>query len=367
MPAPRPSKIVCIGRNYLEHARELGNEAPERPLVFLKPPSALIGEGDAILLPPESTDVQHEGEIAVIIGSRASGVSVDDALRHVAGFAPLNDVTARDLQKTDGQWTRAKGFDTFCPLGPMAPVDGIDHGSLEVICRVNGEERQRGSARQMAFDIPDADLVRLEHHDARTGRRARHGHPGGRRRASRRRCGRSRDPRCRQHPQPGAQAMTPRLTRLLGGAVVLIVAMDWATKVWIVNRLRVGDTHSLVDGWLYLAHRRNTGVAFSMFADLPESLRLPILGLLAVVGMAVLGWMAWASASKWIRVGSALALGGAAANLGDRLVNGGVTDFILFSPFPFVFNIADTAITVGAVLLAAQAVFEREDPPAVAA
>ncbi|HEU0015608.1 MAG TPA: fumarylacetoacetate hydrolase family protein [Longimicrobium sp.] len=154
MDLPRPSKIVCVGRNYLEHARELGNEMPERPLIFLKPPSSLIGEGDAIVLPAESSRVEHEGEIAVVIGRRARRVAEGDAWEYVAGIAPLNDVTARDLQKTDGQWTRAKGFDTFCPLGPITPLDRIDRGALEVVCRVNGEVRQHGRVGDMAFSIP---------------------------------------------------------------------------------------------------------------------------------------------------------------------------------------------------------------------
>ena len=154
MSTPRPSKIVCVGRNYLEHARELGNELPERPLLFLKPSSAIIDSGDAIVLPPESRQVEHEGEIAVVIGSRARHVTADRAMRYVAAFAPLNDVTARDLQKTDGQWTRAKGFDTFCPLGTLVPAEQVDVAALEVICRVNGEVRQHGRARDMAFDIP---------------------------------------------------------------------------------------------------------------------------------------------------------------------------------------------------------------------
>jgi 2-keto-4-pentenoate hydratase/2-oxohepta-3-ene-1,7-dioic acid hydratase in catechol pathway len=154
MNLPRPSKIVCVGRNYLEHARELGNDVPEQPLIFLKPPSALIGEGDAIVLPPQSQQVEHEGEIGVVIGKRASKVPADRAWDFVAGIVPLNDVTARDLQKTDGQWTRAKGFDTFCPLGSTTPLADIDRDGLEVICRVNGEVRQRGRAEQMAFPIP---------------------------------------------------------------------------------------------------------------------------------------------------------------------------------------------------------------------
>ncbi|MDP9349361.1 MAG: fumarylacetoacetate hydrolase family protein [Gemmatimonadota bacterium] len=154
MTIPRPSKIVCVGRNYLEHARELGNELPERPLIFLKPSSALIDDGDPIVLPPESQQVEHEGEIAVVIGARARHVTPERAMRYVAAFAPLNDVTARDLQKTDGQWTRAKGFDSFCPMGTFVPAEGVEVEALEVICRVNGEVRQHGYARDMAFDIP---------------------------------------------------------------------------------------------------------------------------------------------------------------------------------------------------------------------
>jgi 2-keto-4-pentenoate hydratase/2-oxohepta-3-ene-1,7-dioic acid hydratase in catechol pathway len=151
---PSPSKIVCVGRNYLEHARELGNEVPERPLLFFKPPSAVVRDGEPIVLPPESERVEHEGEIAVIIGRTARHVAEGEALGYVGGYAPLNDVTARDLQKTDGQWARAKGFDTFCPLGEAVPAEGIDPAELEVICRVNGEVRQQGRASQMAFSIP---------------------------------------------------------------------------------------------------------------------------------------------------------------------------------------------------------------------
>jgi 2-keto-4-pentenoate hydratase/2-oxohepta-3-ene-1,7-dioic acid hydratase in catechol pathway len=153
MSLPRPTKIVCVGRNYLEHAKELGNTVPERPLIFLKPPSSLIGDGEAIVLPSQSQRVEHEGEIAVVIGKRARNVAAADALSVVAGYAPLNDVTARDLQKIDDQWTRAKGFDTFCAVGSMKPADGIDPSHLEVICRVNGEVRQRGNSEQMAFPI----------------------------------------------------------------------------------------------------------------------------------------------------------------------------------------------------------------------
>ena len=151
---PAPSKIVCIGRNYAAHARELGNEVPPYPLIFLKPPSAVIADGEPIVLPPESQRVEHEGEIALVIGQRARHVSKAEAMACVAGFAPLNDVTARDLQKTDGQWTRAKGFDSFCPVGAIVPADRIDWRELEVVCRVNGETRQHGHVRDMAFDFP---------------------------------------------------------------------------------------------------------------------------------------------------------------------------------------------------------------------
>lgn len=154
MSLPPPSKIVCVGRNYLAHARELGNTVPERPLIFLKPPSSLIGDGEAIVLPEQSQQVEHEGEIGVVIGRRAKAVAADAALDHVAGYAPVNDVTARDLQRTDDQWTRAKGFDTFCPVGSMKAAAAVDVGALEVICRVNGEVRQRGHVREMAFSIP---------------------------------------------------------------------------------------------------------------------------------------------------------------------------------------------------------------------
>lgn len=151
---PRPSKIVCVGRNYVAHARELGNEVPERPLLFLKPPSSLVGDGEAIELPAESGRVEHEGEIGVVIGRRCRRVAEAEALDVLAGYVALNDVTARDLQRTDGQWARAKGFDTFCPVGPMAPAAGVDWRALEVSCRVNGERRQSGKARDMAFGIP---------------------------------------------------------------------------------------------------------------------------------------------------------------------------------------------------------------------
>ncbi len=151
--APAPTKVVCVGRNYAAHARELGNEVPAAPLLFLKPPSALLPHGGTILLPPESQQVEYESEIAVVVGSRATAVPEATALQHVAGYTCLNDVTARDLQRSDGQWSRAKGFDTFCPVGPVLAT-GLDWRGLEVIGRVNGVERQRAPTTDMIFPIP---------------------------------------------------------------------------------------------------------------------------------------------------------------------------------------------------------------------
>jgi 2-keto-4-pentenoate hydratase/2-oxohepta-3-ene-1,7-dioic acid hydratase in catechol pathway len=149
----RPGKIVCVGRNYVDHAKELGNEVPKEPLIFLKPPSSVIEGGSPIVLPEQSSRVEFEGEIGVIVGSRLRFASEDEALRAIRGLVAVNDVTARDLQKSDGQWTRAKGFDTFCPIGQESAALP-DLKSLEVITRVNGEERQRGKSSDMVFSIP---------------------------------------------------------------------------------------------------------------------------------------------------------------------------------------------------------------------
>jgi 2-keto-4-pentenoate hydratase/2-oxohepta-3-ene-1,7-dioic acid hydratase in catechol pathway len=149
----QPSKIVCIGRNYAAHAKELGHEVPSEPLLFLKPPSALIGPGDVVRLPPESARVEHEAELAVVIGRRARNVGKDAALAHVFGYACACDVTARDLQRKDVQFTRAKGFDTFCPVGPWIETE-LGPGKLRIQCRVSGQTRQDGSTEQMLFDVP---------------------------------------------------------------------------------------------------------------------------------------------------------------------------------------------------------------------
>ena len=154
-PAPadrRPGKIVCIGRNYREHARELGNEVPTEPLFFLKPPSSIITEGESIILPEQSAKVEFEGEIGILIGSPLTRASESEAVQAVAGVLAVNDVTARDLQRKDSQWTRAKGFDTFCPLGPVS-TELHDLANLTVVTRVNGVERQRASSAEMVFSI----------------------------------------------------------------------------------------------------------------------------------------------------------------------------------------------------------------------
>lgn len=156
MKGQRPSKIVCVGRNYLEHARELGNEVPAEPLIFLKPPSSLIDGGESIVLPPQSEQVEFEGEIGVVIGQRLRHCSEGDAVAGIAAVVAVNDVTARDLQRKDSQWTRAKGFDTFCAVGkPKVGATTVDAlNKLEVVTRVNGEQRQHGKAADMAFSIP---------------------------------------------------------------------------------------------------------------------------------------------------------------------------------------------------------------------
>lgn len=151
-----PSKIICLGRNYTAHALEMGNEPPERPLLFFKPPSAVIGPGDAIVLPKASSRIDYEGEIAIVVGRECRGVDEKGARECILGYTSLNDVTARDLQKQDGQWARAKGFDTFAPAGPEVVLTPPDFAweLLSVTTRLNGEVRQQGRAEDMAFSIP---------------------------------------------------------------------------------------------------------------------------------------------------------------------------------------------------------------------
>ena len=149
-------KIVCVGRNYADHVKEMGNVLPAgaEPLIFLKPPSSLIASGDQIILPPQSQEVHFEGEIGVFVGKRLKGVSAAVATAGIAGIVAVNDVTARDLQRKDSQWARAKGFDTFCPVGRPREVNGgLDN--LELITRVNGQERQRARSSDMLFPIAE--------------------------------------------------------------------------------------------------------------------------------------------------------------------------------------------------------------------
>jgi 2-keto-4-pentenoate hydratase/2-oxohepta-3-ene-1,7-dioic acid hydratase in catechol pathway len=149
-----PSKVVCVGRKYVEHAAELGNDVPKEPLLFLKPSTSVIGSNDVIRLPPQSRQVEHEAELAVVIGATgARRVDRAGAAAAIFGYTCANDVTARDLQRTDGQWTRAKGFDSFCPLGPWITT-GVDVSDVEIRCEVNEEVRQLGRTKDMVFDVP---------------------------------------------------------------------------------------------------------------------------------------------------------------------------------------------------------------------
>ena len=151
---PYPTKIVCVGKNYRDHVRELGGDVPAEPLIFLKPLSSLIESGEEILVPPGAGRIDFEGEIAFQVGKRARRVREKDALEHVSAILALNDVTARDLQRVDGQWTRAKGFDTFCPVGQPVPLEGVDLSALRVQTRVNGELKQDGAFADAVFQIP---------------------------------------------------------------------------------------------------------------------------------------------------------------------------------------------------------------------
>ncbi len=147
------SKVVCVGKNYHDHAAEMGGVAPEEPLLFLKPNTAVIGPGDTIVRPTLSERTEHEGELAVVIGRIAKNVKAENALDYVFGYTVGNDVTARDLQKRDGQWTRGKGFDTFCPLGPVIETD-FDQTDATIETRVNGEVRQHAPLSDMIHSVP---------------------------------------------------------------------------------------------------------------------------------------------------------------------------------------------------------------------
>ena len=152
LPPVSPSKIICVGRNYAAHAEEHGAEVPSLPLLFLKPPSSIIVSGETILLPPQSKHVEHEAELAVVIGRKGRWLTTENSIDHIFGYLVGNDITARDLQRSDNQWTRGKGFDTFCPVGSWIetefnPVDAM------ISCHVNGELRQMASTRDMVFTV----------------------------------------------------------------------------------------------------------------------------------------------------------------------------------------------------------------------
>lgn len=156
LPLAVPSKILCLGVNYRSHAEEMGRELPEEPLLFMKPPTAVIGHGQPIIIPPMSERVDYEGEMAVVMGRVCKNVAAEDMAPYIFGYTCANDVTARDLQKKDGQFTRSKGFDTFAPIGPWIETDVPEPGNLAIQTLVNGEVRQSGSTAEMAFPVAEA-------------------------------------------------------------------------------------------------------------------------------------------------------------------------------------------------------------------
>jgi 2-keto-4-pentenoate hydratase/2-oxohepta-3-ene-1,7-dioic acid hydratase in catechol pathway len=147
-----PTKIIAVGLNYRDHAKELQMDIPNHPLIFMKPSTSVIGDGDAIILPPQTKELHYEGELAVIIKEKVNNVAKHEASRFIAGYTCANDVTARDLQRIDGQWTRAKSFDTFCPLGPRI-ISDIDPKNLRIETRVNGVTKQSSNTKNMVFDV----------------------------------------------------------------------------------------------------------------------------------------------------------------------------------------------------------------------
>ncbi len=150
----KPSKIVALGLNYRDHAKELGMKVPDEPLLFLKPPSAVIGPEEAIIIPPQSKRVDYEAELAIVIGKKAKYVPPEKAFDYILGYTCFNDVTARDLQQKDGQWTRAKGFDTFAPMGPWIETE-LDISNVRVEAYVNGKKRQSSTTRELIFSVPE--------------------------------------------------------------------------------------------------------------------------------------------------------------------------------------------------------------------
>jgi 2-keto-4-pentenoate hydratase/2-oxohepta-3-ene-1,7-dioic acid hydratase in catechol pathway len=148
-----PTKVICVGKNYDDHAAEMGGEAPPEPLIFMKPATSVIGPEGAVVYPPETQELHHEAELAVVISKVARHVRAEDANSYILGYTAANDITARDLQRSDGQWTRAKGFDTFCPIGPAIETELDPLERLAVICRVNGDVRQAGFTSDMVFGV----------------------------------------------------------------------------------------------------------------------------------------------------------------------------------------------------------------------
>ena len=205
-----PSKIVCVGRNYVEHAKELGNDVPKIPLIFLKPPSSIINPGDTIVLPPQSKQVEHEAELVAVVGKRARNVTAEQAKKHIFGYTVGNDVTARDLQKTDDQWTRAKGFDTFCPFGPWIDTE-FNVADALITCKVNWAAAPDGLHTRCGLQRGYADRLHLLHYDARARGPDLHRHAGGRRRPGRRQRGgcRDRGPGGPEEPRKSGRQIDP--------------------------------------------------------------------------------------------------------------------------------------------------------------
>jgi len=148
----KPTKIVLVGLNYIDHAKELNMDIPKYPLIFMKPTSAIVYDGDAIIKPKDSNEVHYEVELAIVIGKKCKGIKKEDASNHIMGYTILNDITARDIQRLDGQWTRAKSYDTFCPIGPII-TDDIDPMNLNISCRLNGKTVQKSNTKNMIFNV----------------------------------------------------------------------------------------------------------------------------------------------------------------------------------------------------------------------
>jgi 2-keto-4-pentenoate hydratase/2-oxohepta-3-ene-1,7-dioic acid hydratase in catechol pathway len=152
-----PSKVVCVGKNYVDHAAEMGSDVPETPIIFIKPATSVIGSGAPIVYPPDTRELHHEGELAVVIRTLTRNVAAEDVGPHILGYTCANDVTARDIQRSDGQWTRAKGFDTFCPLGPAIATEFDPLAGMSITTAVNGDVRQEATTADLVFGV--AELI----------------------------------------------------------------------------------------------------------------------------------------------------------------------------------------------------------------